>query len=187
MLAIIRSPPLRVRRIFQYHLRGEPYSLVRDRARASTQGARASHARTLGSISAWVARCDDSPGAFVRFLEVSLVRVFPKRGKCVGLAGFRVNASLSRSCIPIDLWSRAYRQDMVPRGHHRIVTLTKPQIRNVDTVDEQVEVLESSKIVWPGHNQTSVILRSGRGGVRSGLSRLNWCACSKAACDCNHD
>jgi hypothetical protein len=35
---------------------------------------------------------------------------------------------------------------MLPRGQQRIVTLTKPQIRNVDTVDEQVEVLESTKI-----------------------------------------
>ena len=35
---------------------------------------------------------------------------------------------------------------MVPGGQHRIVTLTKPQIRNVDTVDEQGEVLESPKI-----------------------------------------
>ena len=29
MSAIIRSPPLRFRRVFQYHLRGDPYSLVR--------------------------------------------------------------------------------------------------------------------------------------------------------------
>ncbi len=35
---------------------------------------------------------------------------------------------------------------MLPRGQHRIVTLIKPQIRNVDTVDEQDEVLESPKI-----------------------------------------
>jgi hypothetical protein len=137
-------------------------------------------------ISAWVARCDDSLGAAV-FLEISLIEVFPKRGKCVGLAGFCVNASLSRRCIPIGLWSRAYRQDMLPGGQHRIVTPIKPQIRNVDTVDEQVEVRESAKIGCPGHNQTSVILRTGRGRVRSGLSRLNWCACSKAACDRNHD
>src|SRR5207248_10947682 len=99
--------------------------------------------RLNGYISAWVARCDDSVGAAVP-LEVSPVRVFPKRGKCVGLAGFCGNASLSRRCTPIDLWSRAYRQDMLPRGQQRIVTLTKPQIRNVDTVDEQVEVLEST-------------------------------------------
>src|SRR5438067_289565 len=32
-------------------------------------------------ISAWVARCDGFPGAAVRSLEVSLLRVFPKRGK----------------------------------------------------------------------------------------------------------
>ena len=79
-------------------------------------------------------------------LEVSPVRVFPERGKCVGLVGFCVNASLSRRCTPIDLWSRAYRQDMLPRGQQRIVTLTKPQIRDLDTVDEQDEVLESPKI-----------------------------------------
>jgi hypothetical protein len=75
---------------------------------------------------------------------------------------------------------------MLPGGQQRIVTLTKPQIRNVDTVDEQVEELESSKIGCPTHNQMSVILRTGRGRVRSGLSRLNGCACSKAACDCKY-
>ena len=139
-------------------------------------------------ISAWVARCDDSPGAAVRFPEVSLVRVFPKRSKCVDLAGFCVNASLSRRCISIVLWSRAYCQDMLPGGQRRIVTPINPQIRNWDAVDEQVEILESSKIGWSGHNQTSVIVRTGRGSVRSGLSRLNGlCACSKAACDCNQD
>jgi hypothetical protein len=138
-------------------------------------------------ISAWAARCDDSPGAAVRFPEISLIRVFPKRGKCVGLARFYVNASLSRQCIPIGLWSRAYRQDMLPGGQHRVVTLIKPQIRNLDPVDEQVEVLESSKIGCPGHNQTSVIVRTGRGRVRSGFSRLNGWARCKAACDCNHD
>jgi len=147
---------------------------------------RSNRERWHACISAWVARCDDSLGAAVP-LEVSLVRVFPKRGKCVGLAGFCVNASSSRRCTLINLWSRAYRQDMVPGGQHRIVTLTKPQIRNKDTVDEQVEVLESTKIGCPGHNQMSVILRMGRARVRSGLSRLNGCACSKAACDCNHD
>ena len=98
--------------------------------------------RYKACISAWVARCDDSLGAAV-LLEVSPVRVFPKRGKCVGPAGFQVNASLSRGHTPIDLWSRAYRQDMLPSGQQRIVTLTKPQIRNVETVDEQAEVLES--------------------------------------------
>src|SRR6266567_9169848 len=137
-------------------------------------------------ISAWAARCDDSLGTAV-LLEVSLVRVFPKRGKCVRLAGFCVNASLSRRCTPIDLWSRAYRQDMLPGGQHRIVTLTNPQIRNVDTVDEQVEELESPKIGCPAHNQTSVILRTRRGRVRSGHSRLNGCTCSKATSDGNHD
>jgi hypothetical protein len=35
---------------------------------------------------------------------------------------------------------------MLAGGQQRIVTLTKPQIRNVDTVDEQVEELESPKI-----------------------------------------
>jgi hypothetical protein len=231
MLAIVRSPPLRVRRVFQYHLRGEPYSLVRDRV--STQRSlgllklhdsqtapfsgpgryfvtsrliatggdnhvySSSEAHNVplvatenaghACISAWVARCDDSPGAAVRSLEVSPVSVFPKRGKCVGLAGFCVNALLSRQCMPVDLWSRAYRQDMPPGGQHRIVTLINPKIRNVDTVDEQVEELESSKISWPADNQTSVIVRTRRGRVRSGLLRLNGCACSKAARDCNHD
>jgi hypothetical protein len=137
-------------------------------------------------ILAWVTRCDDSLGGAVPF-EVRPVRVLPKRGKCVGLAGFYGNESLSRRCTPIDLWSCAYRQDMLPGGQQRIVTLTKPQIRNVDTVDEQVEVLESTKIGCPGNNQTSVILGTGRGRVRSGHSCLNGCACSKAACDGNHD
>ncbi len=137
-------------------------------------------------ISAWAARCDDSLGAAV-LLEVRPVRVFPKRGKFVGLAGFCVNASLNRRCIIIGPRGRAYRQDMLPGRQHRLVTPINPQIRNLDAVDEQVEVLESSKIGCPGHNQTSVIVRTGRGRVRSGLSRLNGCACSKAACDCNHD
>jgi hypothetical protein len=35
---------------------------------------------------------------------------------------------------------------MRPGGQYAIVTLTKPQIRNLDTVDEQDEVLESAKI-----------------------------------------
>src|SRR5438309_6948344 len=214
MLAIMRSPPLHVRRVFQYHLRGGPYSLVRDRvSRQSRWGRvklqdsqtaaflcsrsifrhvaldraggdnhiysssetrkvaiRSNRERWHACISAWVARCDDSLGAAVP-LEVSLVRVFPKRGKCVGLAGFCVNASSSRRCTLINLWSRAYRQDMVPGGQHRIVTLTKPQIRNKDTVDEQVEVRESTKIGCPGHSQISGILRMGRAGVRLGLSR----------------
>src|SRR5207245_5557630 len=61
-------------------------------------------------ISAWVARCDGCPGSVV-LLQVSLLRVFPKRGERVGLAGFCVNASLSRHCISIDLWSCSYRQD----------------------------------------------------------------------------
>jgi len=99
----------------------------------------------LACISAWAARCDDSLDAAV-LLEVNLVRVFPKRGKRVGLARFCVNASLSRRCISIDLWSRAYRQDMLPGRQHRIVTPIKPQIRNVDTVDKQDEVLESPKV-----------------------------------------
>ncbi len=46
-------------------------------------------------------------------------------------------------------------------GQQRIVALTKPQIRNVDTVDEQVEVLESTKIGCSGNNQTSVIFGTG--------------------------
>ena len=50
---------------------------------------------------------------------------------------------------------------MLPGGQHRIVTLINPQIRNVYTVDEQVEVLESPKFGFPGHNQTSVILQNG--------------------------
>ena len=137
-------------------------------------------------LLARVARRDDSRGAAVP-IEVSPVRVFPERGKCVGLAGFQVDASLSRRCTPIDLWSRAYRQDVVPGGQHRIVTLTDPQIRNPYAVDEQDEVLESPKIGCPGNNQTSLILGTGRGRVRSGHSRLNGCACSKAACDGNHD
>jgi hypothetical protein len=149
--------------------------------------ARASNYSVTSIGATWAARCDDSLGAAV-LLEVSpVVRVLPKRGKCVGLVGFCVNASLSRRRTPIDLWSRAYRQDMLPGGQHRIVTLTKPQIRNADTVDKQDEVLESTKIGCPGHNQTSVILGTGRGRVRSGHSRLNGCACSKAARDCNHD
>jgi hypothetical protein len=41
---------------------------------------------------------------------------------------------------------------MPPGGQHRIVTLINPQIRDVDTVDEQVKELESSKIGWPAHN-----------------------------------
>src|SRR6266480_2070204 len=76
-------------------------------------------------ISAWVARCDDSFGAAVP-LEVSLVRVLPKRGKCVGLVGLCVNASLSRRYTPIALWSCAYRQDMWPGGQHPLVTLINP-------------------------------------------------------------
>jgi hypothetical protein len=108
----------------------------------------------------WQAPCDDSVGAAVPF-EVSLVRVFPKRGKCVGCAGSCVNASVSRRFISIGLWSRGYRQDMPPGGQIRIVTLIKPQIRNVYTVDEQVEELECSKIGFPGHNQTSVIVGMG--------------------------
>jgi hypothetical protein len=132
------------------------------------------------------ARCNDSRGAAVP-IEVSPVRVFPERGKCVGPAGFQVNASLSRGHTPIDLWSRAYRQDMLPGGQHRVVTLTKPQIRNPYTVDEQDEVLESPKIGCPGNNQPSLILGTGRSRVRSGYSGLNGCACSKAACDGNHD
>ena len=138
------------------------------------------------SSAFWQAPCDDSLGAAVP-LEVSLVRVFPKRGKCVGLAGSCVNASVSRRFIHIGLWSRGYRQVMLPGGQRRIITLIKPQIRNVYTVDEQVEEFECSKIGFPGHNQTSVIFRTGRGRVRSGSSRLNGCACSKAECDCNHD
>ena len=129
----------------------------------------------LACILAGAARCDDSLDAAV-LLEVNLVKVFPKRGKRVGLARFCVNASLSRRCISIDLWSRAYRQDMLPGRQHRIVTPIKPQIRNVDTVDKQDEVLESPKAGLPADNQTGVI-----------LLRLNGCACSKAACDCNHD
>jgi hypothetical protein len=35
---------------------------------------------------------------------------------------------------------------MLPGGQHRIVTLTKPQIRNLYTIDKQDEVLESPKI-----------------------------------------
>jgi len=35
---------------------------------------------------------------------------------------------------------------MLPRGQHRIVTLTKPQIRNLYTVDKQDEELESPKL-----------------------------------------
>src|SRR5205085_11391336 len=50
------------------------------------------------SSAFWQAPCDDSLGAAVP-LEVSLVRVFPKRGKCVGLAGSCVNASVSRRFI----------------------------------------------------------------------------------------
>ena len=75
---------------------------------------------------------------------------------------------------------------MLPGWQHRIVTLTKPQICNLDTVDEQDEVLESTKIGCPVHNLARVILRTDRGRVRSGHSRLNRCACSKAACDRNH-
>jgi|SRR5437588_1454353 len=130
-------------------------------------------------ISAWVARCDDSLGAAVLH-EVSLVRVFPKRSKCVGLVGFCVNASLSRWCIRIALWSRSDGQDMRPGGQHAIVTLIKPQIRDVDTVNEQDEVLEGPKIGCPGHNQMSVILGTGRCRIGSELVRLNWCTSSKA-------
>ena len=139
-----------------------------------------------GSSAFWQAPCNDSLGATVP-LEVSLVRVFPKRGKCVGLAGSCVNASVSRRFIHIGLWSRGYRQVMLPGGQRRIITLIKPQIRNVYTVNKQVEEFECSKIGFPGHNQTSVIFRTGRGRVRSGSSRLNRCACSKAECDCNHE
>ena len=43
---------------------------------------------SVTSIGAtWAARCNDSLGAAV-LLEVSLVRVLPKPGKCVSLAGF---------------------------------------------------------------------------------------------------
>jgi hypothetical protein len=137
-------------------------------------------------LLAWVARCDDSRGAAVP-IEVSPVRVFPERGKCVGLAGFQVNASSSWRCTSIALWSRAYRQDMLPGGQHRIVSLTNPQIRNLYTVDKQDQVLESPKIGCPRNNQTSIIFRTGRGRVRSCHSRLNGCACSKAAGDGNRD
>ena len=76
-------------------------------------------------LLAWEARCDDSRGAAVP-IEVSPVRVFPERGKCVGPAGFQVNASLSRGCIPITLRRCAYRQDMPTGEQHRLVTLVKP-------------------------------------------------------------
>jgi hypothetical protein len=44
-------------------------------------------------ISAWVARCDDclGSGSAVPPLEVNLIIVLPKRGKCVRPAGFCVN------------------------------------------------------------------------------------------------
>jgi len=42
-------------------------------------------------ISAWVARCDDFLRGAVPPLEANLVIVYPKRGKCVGPAGFCVN------------------------------------------------------------------------------------------------
>jgi hypothetical protein len=49
--------------------------------------ARGSNYSVTSIGAAWAARCDDSLGAAV-LLEVSPVRVLPKRGKCVGLAGF---------------------------------------------------------------------------------------------------
>jgi len=44
-----------------------------------------------------------------------------------------------------------------PAGQDRIVGLIKPEICNLDAVDEQVDELECSKIGCPGYNQTSVI------------------------------
>jgi hypothetical protein len=49
---------------------------------------------------------------------------------------------------------------MLPGGQHRIVTLTRAQIRNLYTIDKQDEELESPKIGCPGNNQTSIILRT---------------------------
>jgi len=50
--------------------------------------ARCSNYSVTSIGAAWAARCDDSLGAAI-LLEVSpVVRVLPKRGKCVGLAGF---------------------------------------------------------------------------------------------------
>ena len=43
-----------------------------------------------------VARCDDCLGSAVPPLEVNLIIVFPKRGKCVGPAGFCVNEGIRR-------------------------------------------------------------------------------------------
>src|SRR5207302_11126485 len=119
-------------------------------------------------------------------LERSDLSVCPNRGKCISLTGLRINASMT-GFLCIGLWIRAYRQHMLPGAQHRVVTLIKPQIRHLDTVDEQVNGLDSSKIGCLGHNQTSVMARTGRRRIRSDLSRLNWRAYRKTARDCYHD
>ncbi|KAF5408643.1 MAG: hypothetical protein Udaeo2_12040 [Candidatus Udaeobacter sp.] len=108
---------------------------------------------SVTSIGAtWAARCDDSLGAAVP-IEVSPVRVLPKPGKCVGLAGFQVNASLSRRYTPIDLWSRAYRQDMLPGAtpHRNSDQAPNPQ---PDTVDKQDEAWKHQNwLPWSQPNE----------------------------------
>ena len=48
---------------------------------------------------------------------------------------------------------------MLSGAQHRVVTLTKLQLRNLDAVDENAYGFKNSKIRSSGHNQTSVIAR----------------------------
>jgi hypothetical protein len=50
--------------------------------------ARGSNYNVTSIGATWAARCDDSLGAAVLHEVSPVVRVLPKRGKCVGLAGF---------------------------------------------------------------------------------------------------
>src|SRR5712691_3076596 len=89
-------------------------------------------------------------------LKRSVLSASPNRGECVSLAGLCVDASLSRP-LSRGLWIHAYRQHMLPGAQHRVITLTRRQIRNLDAVDKHVDGFENSKIGCPVHNQTSVV------------------------------
>ena len=79
-----------------------------------------------------------------RCLEGRALRIFPDRGKRVGLAWLKINTLWTLRLV--NPRARADGQHMLSWGQRCLVSFVNPQIRNFDAVDEQVDVVDGSEI-----------------------------------------
>jgi hypothetical protein len=68
-----------------------------------------------------------------------MVRVVPEGCKCVGLSGLCIQTALSQPCQSLGSWIRGHRQQMFSGAQQPLVTLIKPENRNLESMDRLMD------------------------------------------------